>query len=573
MFRLNEISDYSIDDLIELAVDNDIRLNARMTKEEMLAEIAPKPELELLEYQKRHVDRMISILNIPKSKRVDAVGIALDSSKMGTGKTYTALGIAQKLGYKIFVVCPIAVLENWYNLASTYQVEILGITNYEKLRADKVKNGNVSYYPMKNGFILSSKKCPYIVKTTNGTEKKKVGYEWKLPENTLIIFDEGHKTKNLGTQNSKLIMGARDFIKTKKTCKMIVLTGTPIEKSSNLRSLLYVLGYTSDTGFQTMHSFRLAHGAMNDKDVHNLLYVNPDYRRASRMTEQERDEELKSPYTNDIKAESFSVDVDIATQIQRENETIGVLLEETKSNPKRSVHILAQITRARRRIELIKSSIIADLAHSAYNDGYSIAIFVNYLPSIDALQSLLKYPFSVIRGGQSASSRSTSIRRFNSGQVRIIISTISSGGTGISLHDTKGDAPRYSIISPTYSMTELQQVLGRVHRTGSKSNTIQRIVYVKPPSFISLPLNPSLPPSSPPSSPDSYPDTSPNAPSVSSSPQLELFIEEKMAHSLNKKLTYINSVISGEQGDLLFDFSSPTQTSTISSAPSFPSYP
>src|SRR3989338_1967421 len=536
MFRLNEISDYSIDDLIELAVDNDIRLNARMTKEEMLAEIAPKPELELLEYQKRHVDRMISILNIPKSKRVDAVGIALDSSKMGTGKTYTALGIAQKLGYKIFVVCPIAVLENWYNLASTYQVEILGITNYEKLRADKVKNGNVSYYPMKNGFILSSKKCPYIVKTTNGTEKKKVGYEWKLPENTLIIFDEGHKTKNLGTQNSKLIMGARDFIKTKKTCKMIVLTGTPIEKSSNLRSLLYVLGYTSDTGFQTMHSFRLAHGAMNDKDVHNLLYVNPDYRRASRMTEQERD-------------------------------------EETKSNPKRSVHILAQITRARRRIELIKSSIIADLAHSAYNDGYSIAIFVNYLPSIDALQSLLKYPFSVIRGGQSASSRSTSIRRFNSGQVRIIISTISSCGTGISLHDTKGDAPRYSIISPTYSMTELQQVLGRVHRTGSKSNTIQRIVYVKPPSFISLPLNPSLPPSSPPSSPDSYPDTSPNAPSVSSSPQLELFIEEKMAHSLNKKLTYINSVISGEQGDLLFDFSSPTQTSTISSAPSFPSYP
>ena len=52
------------------------------------------------------------------------------------------------------------------------------------------------------------------------------------------------------------------------------------------------------------------------------------------------------------------------------------------------------------------------------------------------------------------------------------------GGVGISLHDIHGNHPRMSIISPSWSGQEMRQTLGRIHRAGSKTPAIQKIVYV-----------------------------------------------------------------------------------------------
>ena len=61
----------------------------------------------------------------------------------------------------------------------------------------------------------------------------------------------------------------------------------------------------------------------------------------------------------------------------------------------------------------------------------------------------------------------------------IIICNIQSGGTGISLHDTNGNHPRISLISPTWSAQDLLQVLGRIHRAMAKTNSIQKIIFCK----------------------------------------------------------------------------------------------
>lgn len=37
--------------------------------------------------------------------------------------------------------------------------------------------------------------------------------------------------------------------------------------------------------------------------------------------------------------------------------------------------------------------------------------------------------------------------------------------------------PRVSLISPTWSSIDLVQALGRVHRAGGKSKSLQRIIY------------------------------------------------------------------------------------------------
>ena len=54
----------------------------------------------------------------------------------------------------------------------------------------------------------------------------------------------------------------------------------------------------------------------------------------------------------------------------------------------------------------------------------------------------------------------------------------SSRGAGISLHDLNGKYPRMALISPSYSAIILKQCLGRVHRDGSKTKALQRIVFV-----------------------------------------------------------------------------------------------
>jgi hypothetical protein len=63
-------------------------------------------------------------------------------------------------------------------------------------------------------------------------------------------------------------------------------------------------------------------------------------------------------------------------------------------------------------------------------------------------------------------------RLYQSGKRKVVVATMARGGTGISLHDTSGEAPRVQInLSLPWSGREFDQVAGRSHRLGSKSKT------------------------------------------------------------------------------------------------------
>lgn len=63
-------------------------------------------------------------------------------------------------------------------------------------------------------------------------------------------------------------------------------------------------------------------------------------------------------------------------------------------------------------------------------------------------------------------------RAYQRGEKRIVVATMARGGTGISLHDDEGNAPRVQInLSLPWSGREFNQVAGRSHRLGSRSNT------------------------------------------------------------------------------------------------------
>jgi superfamily II DNA or RNA helicase len=129
------------------------------------------------------------------------------------------------------------------------------------------------------------------------------------------------------------------------------------------------------------------------------------------------------------------------------------------------------------RAELSKVPALIEEALAAHREGYSVVIFVNFLPTLDALKTLGFPGAGLIYGGQNEAERATSIRLFQGNKTRTLLSTIDSGGASIDLHDLNGGHPRYALVCPTWRGVTLRQALGRVHRAGGKSKSIQKLLY------------------------------------------------------------------------------------------------
>ena len=69
------------------------------------------------------------------------------------------------------------------------------------------------------------------------------------------------------------------------------------------------------------------------------------------------------------------------------------------------------------------------------------------------------------------------IDSFQNDKARVIIGITQACREGLNLHDVNGKYPRVSLIMPTPSPYDLKQVLGRVHRAGGKSKSLQWIIY------------------------------------------------------------------------------------------------
>jgi hypothetical protein len=162
-------------------------------------------------------------------------------------------------------------------------------------------------------------------------------------------------------------------------------------------------------------------------------------------------------------------------EIQKQYDIIEEAFRELKEKWSRSEG-LGKLIRARMKIEMLKVPIMLDIIEEALDSNYSIVVFVNYRDTLNYLAHYFETE-CLIHGGQTMEERQDSIDQFQSNKSKIIICIIQAGGVGISLHDVNGGHPRMSVISPTWSGQDMQQALGRIHRAGSKSPALQRIVF------------------------------------------------------------------------------------------------
>lgn len=409
----------------------------------------------LLPYQINHTKNLISII---KNNHT-----GLDASDTGTGKTYCAIALCAQLKLKPIIICPKSVIYTWSSVCKLFKVEPIMIVNYETIKFGKYYQNNKRV------------ECPFL-KINDKPENKNDYFEWKEIDNSIFIFDEVHKCSELDTLNGKLLYAAK-----KKFTKILLLSATVSDIPEKFRLFFYILNFIDPSQVQeknisyNRYQIIMANWIFRDANpmlrIHNMLY--PD--RASRM----RIDVLGDlfPQTQ-ISAVPYTIEDKRQKDIQKAYSEINNELMKLKDkSAKDRANILVKVMRAHQKIEMLKIPLFVELVNDYLENNLSVVIFVNYTQTLLLLAKLLNTN-CIIYGEQNSITREQNINDFQDNKEKIIICNIKAGSIGISLHDIKGNHPRVSLISPTWNSIELQQALGRIHRAGGKSKSLQRIIYI-----------------------------------------------------------------------------------------------
>jgi superfamily II DNA or RNA helicase len=384
---------------------------------------------------------------------------AIDGSDTGSGKTYSAIATARELKFKIAVVCPKAVINSWKR----------AITNHFKLKYEFVLN----YESVKTGKYKDIGVWQDVSRTSN-----KQFFKWNLPKNTLIIFDESHKLKGHGTQNSEMALEAK-----KQGYHILCCSATNAVSPVELKTVGLILGVYKRGKWR---AFLEEHGCEQgrfgwefngDKNIlkklHHDLFIERGVRLSKRDIPNFPDcDTIVEAYNMDDKSEK---DINEAyAEMERELTLLRIKCKNTKEYQINSMVIQL---RARQRAELIKVPLLVEMAEDAIESGMSVVIFLNFSESVKALSKRLKTN-CIVWGENKGNERQRNIDAFQADTERIIIVNVKAGGAGLSLHDLNGQFARMSLISPTPSAVDLRQALGRIHRDGAKSKALQKIIFV-----------------------------------------------------------------------------------------------
>ncbi len=406
----------------------------------------------LLNYQVPHVLQLEeSLLNN---------NCILDCSDTGTGKTYTTLALVKKRNLTPFIICPKSVIKSWLDVANEFNVKIFGICNYELLKNNKYYNENLEKIDFQ-----------YMEIVKVGDKETRV---FLFPQDIIVIFDEAHRCKNHKSETSQLLLSIK-----KSNVKMVLLSATLTDKLECFKPFGVVFNFYNDV--KEFKSWIRSQKIINKIKYNNSILTNDQIsldiihnklfpRFGSRMKIKELGNLFPS---NQILCQSY-----LSENTEKINEQYNIIKQaflELKNLELRS-KAFGKIIRARMKIEMYKIPIMLDVIKDGLENNLSIAIFVNYKETLFSLCHYLDTD-CVIFGDQSLEERNNNIDRFQSNQSNIIIAIIQAGGVGISLHDIHGNHQRMSVISPTWSGQDMQQVLGRIHRAGSQSTALQKIIY------------------------------------------------------------------------------------------------
>lgn len=380
-------------------------------------------------------------------------GSSLDTSRTGTGKTVVACRVARNVD-KVAVICPKICIPQWERELREQDIEPVFVLNYEKVRTGNTK-------------FLS---------------KKNKEYTWNIPPDTLIIWDEVHRCKSPTSLNANMLITAK-----KQNIRNLMLSATAAKDPTEMRALGYVLGLHSlnkDAGsLKGWIKWMRDHGCRMDPfrnwvsgALKHLIRLNETMYGEHGCSYQITEADLPNAFKeNQIITEPLQFGTSNSIAAAYSDIVSQVLLDMVNGVHEPEPSVLVQILRARQLVEALKVSDTCALIRDALAEGFSTVVFVSFTDTVRLFQA--EFPdAAVIVGGQSAAEREEGIMAFQNNEKRVMLCNIAAGGAGVSLHDIHGGHPRMSFINPTYNPVDHIQTLGRIHRNGSQSNAVQRVL-------------------------------------------------------------------------------------------------
>lgn len=473
----------------------------------------PTEPVQLLEAQVPHVERLLRILSVQ--------AFALDLSMLGSGKTYTATAVAERLNAEeVVVVCPVSVKPKWMRMKRVHGLPVTRIISFCELRSiegKQPKHGLLSRHDLRDRDDDEFRATPAWEKTVR--EKR-----------TLLIMDEIQHLKNVSSQASSAKALMLPIVQQQQqqtqdgsvVSKALLMSGSPIDKQEQIVTLFRTTGVLRN---RALASFNPGTGVRSYAGTYEIrdFCASIDYAATTRT--------LWTPWN--LKAYAYALfqaalkphitsgmpapecksrihkvnacyRLDVPDDLEALRRSITNLTEACHYDPSRdtvnfnpptapnnngnhnnhSLDSMRKVTSAMMSIESAKVTTFVRVARTYLSmfRRLKVVIGVNYNGSITRIRDAL-HDFSplVLDGSLSASGRDRVLTRFQSpnSRFRLLIGNISVCSTGIDLDDKHGVYHRLALISPNYSTINLYQMGQRLLRADTQSDSELQFVFGK----------------------------------------------------------------------------------------------
>lgn len=429
-----------------------------------------------LPYQKKPVEKLTAALLRGQ--------VACDESDTGVGKTYVAAMTAKALGIPVRVVCPLAVVPAWRDVLTQAEVEDFDIITYNKLCFANTY-GRWSE-------TAKAKKVPDGYRSPVEGAPKRGGagvgrtFYWECPVNSLIIFDEAHRLRDAKTKSAKAALCAA-WAKTEAGLakyRILMLSATLATNPLHMKIIGTICrlfpwrgydGWCYEHGVRKIGTFQKLFCGKAD-DLERIYSKMEPYTVRTRCTDAAVLDHFRENRVDFVKVPTT------AEALKEYEDAMKAYVEAcnlAEGEKDRGTTMATAQLRVSQQLELLKLPSIIDLTVDAVEAGKSVVVYLRFTETIYQLKTALskrKIEAGIFDGKVGEDVRRKAQSEFNENRLPIIIVQTSSGGVGLSLHDTIGDHPRYTLITSMQSATMFTQILGRVHRSGMKSACSQHLL-------------------------------------------------------------------------------------------------
>jgi hypothetical protein len=465
--------------------------------------ITKKPNTSNIILKSNQIEHVNHIQNIIKWN-----SFWIDASETGTGKTYATSYIAQKYGFELFIICPVAAYAVWTCISEEYNIPIAFISSYEGFRSVTGKQPKHGYLKRTDTIkqVTNRRGKTSDIKTTEFEQTKKLTDLFKSRK-ILIVLDECQKIKNTVAQSKAIKIL---ILNIHSTTKVAALSATPFDKVEQILTFCKITGLmkdrllfrgNKDAGLSELLEYGRKLTTKKQRGLFNELeagYIFLNTAKQARSWIYRLFVNIIRPHIMSIMPRSeINVDKDVKNGFYKMNtdnyKKYSAALSDLEavlrgddskwsfSNMNRNNGNFGAVTKALVKIQCSKINIAVRLAIKKLEEvpNSRVLIYADYNCVIDEIMSRLSYynPVS-LTGKLTGKKRTDVIKKFQSNETnRVLVANLIAGGVAVSLHDIDGNYPRFMYIMPGYRINELHQATGRIFRNGVKSHAIIRFIY------------------------------------------------------------------------------------------------